>query len=32
MWEKNNSIYEIKEIRSRTTAYLGVGAIKKIGQ
>lgn len=31
MWEKNNSIYEIKEIRSRTTAYLGVGAIKKIG-
>jgi len=30
MWEKNININEILEIRSRTTAYLGVGAITKI--
>jgi hypothetical protein len=27
MWEKNININEILEIRSRTTCYLGVGAI-----
>ncbi|MDY3869189.1 MAG: iron-containing alcohol dehydrogenase [Pyramidobacter sp.] len=30
MWEKSISINEVKEIRSRTTAYLGVGAIDKV--
>lgn len=30
MWEKDINIYEIKEIRVKTTAYLGVGAINKI--
>lgn len=30
MWIKNININEISEIRSRTTAYLGVGAITKI--
>ena len=30
MWEQNININEIVEIRSRTTAYLGVGAITKI--
>lgn len=30
MWEKDININEIKEIRTRTTVYFGVGAIKKI--
>jgi len=30
MWEKDININEIKEIRSRSTVYLGVGAITKI--
>lgn len=30
MWEKDVNINEIKEIRTRTTVYFGVGAIKKI--
>lgn len=30
MWEKDNNINEVKEIRLKTTAYLGVGAINKI--
>ena len=30
MWEKNIDIHEIKEIRTRTTVFFGVGAIKKI--
>lgn len=30
MWEKTIDINEVKEIRSKTTVYLGVGAIKKI--
>jgi alcohol dehydrogenase len=30
MWEKNIDIDEIKEIRGKTTVYLGVGAISKI--
>lgn len=30
MWEKDINIYDIKEIRTRTTVYFGVGAIKKI--
>lgn len=30
MWEQNININEILEIRSRTTCYLGVGAITKI--
>lgn len=30
MWEKDIDINEIKEIRTRTTVYFGVGAIKKI--
>lgn len=30
MWETANSIKEVREIRSKTTVYLGVGAIKKI--
>lgn len=31
MWEANMRIDEIHEIRARTTVYLGVGAIQKIG-
>ncbi|MCX7747049.1 MAG: iron-containing alcohol dehydrogenase [Clostridia bacterium] len=31
MWEQSIDIYDIKEIRSRSIVYLGVGAIKKIG-
>lgn len=30
MWENNINIYEIREIRSKTTAFLGAGAIEKI--
>lgn len=30
MWEKDINISEIKEIRTKTTVYLGVGAINKI--
>lgn len=30
MWEKEICIHDIKEIRVKTTAYLGVGAITKI--
>ena len=30
MWEKNININDVKEIRTRTTVYFGVGAIKKI--
>ena len=30
MWEKDININEIKEIRTRSTVYFGVGAIKKI--
>ena len=30
MWEKDININDIKEIRVKTTAYLGVGAIQKI--
>lgn len=30
MWEKDININDIKEIRTRTTVYFGVGAIKKI--
>lgn len=30
MWENNININEIKEIRTRTTVYFGVGAIQKI--
>ncbi|HBX48071.1 MAG TPA: alcohol dehydrogenase, partial [Clostridiaceae bacterium] len=30
MWEDEININEVKEIRSKTTVYLGVGAIKKI--
>lgn len=30
MWEKDVNIEEIKEIRTRTLVYFGVGAIKKI--
>lgn len=31
MWEKDININEVREIRSRTTVYFGVGAITKIG-
>lgn len=31
MWEKDININEVREIRSRTTVYFGVGAIAKIG-
>ena len=31
MWEKDINIIEVREIRSRTTVYFGVGAIAKIG-
>lgn len=30
MWEKDIDINEVKEIRTRTTVFFGVGAIKKI--
>ena len=30
MWEKDININEVKEIRTRTCVYFGVGAIKKI--
>ncbi len=30
MWEKEIDIYQVREIRARTTVFLGVGAIKKI--
>ena len=30
MWEKDNNIHEVKEIRTRTSVFFGVGAIKKI--
>lgn len=30
MWSQDIDIYEIKEIRTRTTVYFGVGAIEKI--
>ena len=30
MFEKDINIYDVKEIRTRTTVYFGVGAIKKI--
>ena len=30
MWEKNININEVKTILSRTTCYLGVGAIAKV--
>lgn len=30
MWEKDINIHEVKEIRTRTTVYFGVGAIQKI--
>ena len=30
MWEKDININEVKEIRTRTTVYFGVGAIRKI--
>lgn len=29
MWEKDINIHEIKEVRTKTTTYLGVGAINK---
>ena len=30
MWEKDININEVKEIRTRTNVYFGVGAIQKI--
>lgn len=30
MWEQDIDIYEVKEIRTRTTVFFGVGAIRKI--
>ncbi len=30
MWEKDINIHDVKEIRTRTTVYFGVGAIQKI--
>ena len=30
MWEKDINIHEVREIRTRTNVYFGVGAIKKI--
>ena len=30
MWENDININEVKEIRTRTTVYFGVGAIKKL--
>ena len=32
MWEKNVNINEIKELRTRTLIYFGVGAIQKINE
>lgn len=32
MWEKDININEVKEIRTRTTVFFGVGAIKKIDE
>lgn len=32
MWEDTINIYETRKIRSKTTAYLGIGAIEKISQ
>ncbi len=32
MWEKDINIHEVKEIRTRTTVYFGVGAIQKINE
>lgn len=29
MWERDNNVNEIKEVRTKTTTYLGVGAIAK---
>src|SRR3712207_392934 len=29
MWEKDINIHEVKEVRTKTTTYLGVGAIEK---
>lgn len=31
MWEKDINIHEVREIRTRTNVYFGVGAIQKIG-
>jgi len=31
MWEKDININEIKEIRTRSTVYFGIGAINKTG-
>ena len=28
MWEKDINIHEVREIRSRTTVFFGVGAIE----
>ncbi len=30
MWEKEIDIHQVREIRTRTTTFLGVGAIQKI--
>ena len=30
MWEKEIDIHQVREIRARTTVFLGVGAIAKI--
>ena len=30
MWEKDINIHEVREIRTRTNVYFGVGAIQKI--
>ena len=30
MWEKDMKINEVREIRTRTSVYFGVGAIEKI--
>ncbi len=30
MWEKDININEVREIRTRTNVYFGVGAIQKI--
>ena len=32
MWEKDLNINEVREIRTRTSVYFGVGAIKKISE
>lgn len=31
MWEKDINIHDVREIRTRTNVYFGVGAIQKIG-